>query len=282
MQHHFDWLDAEDDQPGAKLFDYPDLFREAADALSEEGHHHEALRFYEPLQQVRDYTDTSFFIAMASCYRAIGLVAEAEDCYQTIIEHDEGNVEARVHLAKMFEELGMPEQAFIYVNEVIELGRQAMEPTRKDGSAKAAIPAEVDSAMPTMLARAISRPGTRKSTVSLDAVERDILERNRDDNVRMLLIQLLGLQEQMLAGDEESTTHWLHAARGLIMDFRSNKLFFPWDKYIKFYGYSKEARRKALKAKTSEAIDEMEAMAGRLQGSLGQHLSIATHTTSPF
>jgi hypothetical protein len=38
----------------------------------------------------------------------------------------------------------------------------------------------------------------------------------------------------MLAGDEESTAQWLDAARSLILDFRSNKLFFPWDKYVKF------------------------------------------------
>ncbi|KAI9873850.1 MAG: transcription factor TFIIIC subunit tfc4 [Pleopsidium flavum] len=269
--HHFDWLDAEDDQPGAKIFDYPDLFREAADALREEGLYHEALRFYEPLQQVKDYTDTSFFIAMAMCYRAIGLVTEAEDCYQTIIEHDEGNVEARVHLAKMFEELGMPEQAFTYVNEVILLGRQDMEPTKKDRRvAAAAAAAADDSVMPTMLAHRISRSGGRRPTNSLSAVEKDALERTHDNSIRMLHLRLLGLQEQMLAGNEESTAQWLDAARDLILDFRSIKLFFPWDKYVKFYGYSKEARRKALKPKTSEAIDEMEAMAGRLQGSLGE------------
>jgi len=230
---------------------------------------------------VKDYTDTSFFTAMAKCYRAIGLVAEAEDCYQTIIEHDEKNVEARVHLAKMFEELGMPEQAFTYVNEVILLGRQDMEPTKKDSYVVAAAVADVDSVMPTMLARRISRPGARKPTTSINVAEKEALERTRDNNIRMLHLRLLGLQGQMLAGDEESTAQWLDAARSLILDFRSNKLFFPWDKYVKFYGYSKEARRKALKPKTSEAIDEMEAMAGRLQGSLDSRLGDRTQIEDP-
>jgi general transcription factor 3C polypeptide 3 (transcription factor C subunit 4) len=80
---------------------------------------------------VKDYTDTSFFTAMAKCYRAIGLVAEAEDCYQTIIEHDEKNVEARVHLAKMFEELGMPEQALRMSTRSYYLGGRTWNPQRR-------------------------------------------------------------------------------------------------------------------------------------------------------
>ena len=228
------------------------------------GLHHEALRFYEPLQQVKDYTDTSFFIDMASCYRAVGLVTEAEDCYQTIIKHDENNIEARVQLAKLFESLGMPEQAFTYLSEVMLL--------ENDKSAARPAVASADLAAPTMLAHCVSRPAARKRTTGLDVVEKAALDYTREENIRILHQRLLGLREQMLAGDDESTVLWLTTARDLILDFRSNRLFFPWDKYVQFYGYSKEARKKALKPKSSETLDEMEAMAERLQSSLGKLL----------
>ena len=259
------------------MFDYPDLFREAADALSEEGLYHEALRFYEPLQQVKDYTDPTFFTAMAKCYRAVGLVTEAEDCYQTIIEYDEENVDARVQLAKMFEELGMPEQAFTYVNEVMLLGRQHMEHSKKGRTATGPAVADHDASMPTMLARRTSRPGARKPTTTLNIAQKADLERARDDNVRILHLRFLELRRAMRAGDEESTIQWLDATRSLILDFRSNKLFFPWDKCIRFLGYSKEARRKALKPRTSEAVDEMEAMAERLRNTLGMNICTCAH-----
>lgn len=214
---------------------------------------------------------------MAKCYRAVGLVTEAEDCYQTIIEHDEENVDARVQLAKMFEELGMPEQAFTYVNEVMLLGRQHMDPSKKARTTAGEAEAETGSDMSTMLARRTSRPGARKPATSLNITEKADRERSRDDDVRMLHLRFLELREAMLAGDEGSTIQWLDATRGLILDFRSNKLFFPWDRYIKFHGYSKEARRKALKPRTSEAIDEMEAMAERLQNSLGMENCKCAH-----
>jgi general transcription factor 3C polypeptide 3 (transcription factor C subunit 4) len=256
------------------LFDYPDLFREAADTLSEEGLYHEALRFYEPLQQVKDYTDTSFFAAMAKCYRAVGLVTEAEDCYQTIIEHDEENVDARVQLAKMFEELGMPEQAFTYATEVMLLGRQHMDPSKKVRIATGAAVTEADSTTPTMLSHRTSRPGARKLKTNLSITDKVDLERTRNDTIRILHLHFLELREAMLAGNNDSTLQWLDAARGLILDFKSNKIFFPWDKYIKFQGYSKEARNITFKPRTSEAIDEMEAMADRLQNFLGMDNSM--------
>ena len=34
---HFDWLEPDVNQPGGKLLDYPDLFRDVADALRARG-----------------------------------------------------------------------------------------------------------------------------------------------------------------------------------------------------------------------------------------------------
>ena len=47
---HFEWLDPEDTELGAKVHDYADLFREVATNLKSFHEHEEALRYYEARQ----------------------------------------------------------------------------------------------------------------------------------------------------------------------------------------------------------------------------------------
>lgn len=266
-QVHFEWLDPDDDLPTAKLFDYPDLFREAADALRLTGNHNESLRFYEPLQQLSDYTDASFFMDMAVCYKALNLSAEAEDCYQTVIHNDDDNIEARVQLAKMYEELGMSERAVVYVNEVIAMGRieeASKAPKRSKRPKTAAATVTEPSAPTTTNASDPSRQQPRSS-----ASHKEAGEKVKEDRFHMLYSQMQGLSGGLGHGDEQATAEWMELAKILIQDFRSNKVFYPFDKYMRFFGYSKEARTRALKPKASQAVEEMEAMAGRLRISTG-------------
>ena len=72
---HFEWLEPSDDQSGAKIFDYPDLFREAARNLYDAALFVEALRFYQPLQQVPEYYDEACKEELEVCRSALGLRA---------------------------------------------------------------------------------------------------------------------------------------------------------------------------------------------------------------
>ena len=54
--------------------------------------YHEALRFYEPLQQVAEFADASHFDAMGTCYQALELYNEAEDCYKIVVENESENI----------------------------------------------------------------------------------------------------------------------------------------------------------------------------------------------
>ncbi|KAI9838563.1 MAG: hypothetical protein M1819_004872 [Sarea resinae] len=266
---HFGWLEPEQSEPGAKVFDYPDLFRDVADALSEQGLYDEALRFYEPLQQVGDYTDAAFYTAMAQCYRAAGLTSEAEECYQTIIENDADNINARVQLAKMYEDLGRSEEAFHYVNEVILLGRKDIaNQSIREGVSKVTTTEELAALIPTILPN--REKSKKRQGPSQTAAAKQERERIRDENVEVLYVRLQAVQDSMRAGDETAMKEWMATARELTDEFRTCKTLFPWDKYIKFLGYSAEARKRALKPKNSEAMDEVEAMAGRLQETLNR------------
>ncbi len=66
--------------------------------------------------------------------------------------------------------------------------------------------------------------------------------------------------DYMRAGDMDATEAWLEAAAALTDDFRSCKAFYPWDKYVKFMGYSGESRFHAV----TPLDADLTAMADRL------------------
>ena len=74
----------------------------------------------------------------------------------------------------------------------------------------------------------------------------------------------------MREGREEAMADWMSIARVMINDFRSAKVFYPWDKYIRFLGYTAEARKRATKSKNVDVMADMAEMADRLQVSLGR------------
>lgn len=219
--------------------------------------HNESLRFYEPLQQLSEYTDASFFMDMAECYRALGLSAEAKDCYQTVIHNDKDNIEARVQLAKMCEELGMSEQAVEYVHEVIALGRVevASKPPQRSRRAKTSGTSVAEPSPPTTM---VSGPIHQQPNDS--AGQKEAGEKVKEENFRKVYSQMQVLMGRLRTGDEQATIEWMKLANILIQDFRSNKIFYPVGRY---------ARTKALKPKAGRVLEEMDAMAGRLQVSTG-------------
>ncbi|KAI9825411.1 MAG: transcription factor TFIIIC subunit tfc4 [Thelocarpon impressellum] len=259
---HFSWLDPENDRPGAILYDYPDLFRETADALQATDDHHEALKFYEPLQQVDDYPDAQLYLQMGASYQGLALIDRAEQCYKTIIENDQNNVEARVQLARMCERLGMSEEAFTYANEVLLLTQ------RGDGARVGTVQGSYSQTDAFLPASVTSQNRITKKRARLTAEEREEHEIARKELIQMQYVKLQAVRSEMRRGDDAATEKWMKAAGVLIQEFRSSKVFYPWDKYVKFLGYTAEARKRASKSKSSEIVMDMEAMAERLQASI--------------
>ncbi|KAH0559240.1 hypothetical protein GP486_004247 [Trichoglossum hirsutum] len=260
--NHLAWLEPDDDGHGSKVYDYPDLFREAAEALNEAGFYKDALRFYEPLVNLDDYPDLEFYFRLAGCYRSAGHSKEAEECYQTIVANDEENIDARVSLAKLYEDLNMPEQAYAYVNEIILLRRQDKgTPTKRADHQGGG-----DWFAPARRASRIKRTGPPLATRE----QRRENERIRDENVRALYKKFQYLHPRARAGEEQILAEWMECSSDLIDDFRNSRVFYPYDKHMKFLGYSSAARKRALEGyrKRENILNDMEMMAERLQGSL--------------
>ncbi|EGE83291.1 hypothetical protein, variant 2 [Blastomyces dermatitidis ER-3] len=289
---HFSWLNPDDSSEGALLYDFGDLFREVGDALKDAKLYQDALQFYVPLQRTREYADTSLFMSMAECYIACENDEAAENCYLTVVEYDENDIEARAKLAKFYENLGLIEQALKYVNEAIELGRQESMPRRRrrfgsralqlarefrsteSGGAVMAtyegpIGAENEGWRSPTPSPSVSG-GLMTSTVPLSKKRRQAKEEYvSTDHIRYLYSKLLDLEAAMREGHEDATEDWLDIADALLRDFRSNRVFFPMQRHMMFLGYSREAQRKAGRLKSTTIMDEVEEMAGRLQATLG-------------
>ncbi|KAI9849713.1 MAG: transcription factor TFIIIC subunit tfc4 [Sclerophora amabilis] len=264
---HFAWLDRKDDQLGTKLFDYPDLFRESADALCDAGNYHEALQFYEPLQDVEAQLDITLYFQMAKCYRAMSLADEADQCYQTIIANDEKNIDARIELAKMYEEMNLPQRAFPYVNEVLLLRKE--EPRRRANEGMTTEPGQADSFLPTA-SGLHERSQKAHPRVSLSKEERMVREQEQDDAMHYQYMQLQGLRNKMREGDKASAVEWMAAASSLLNDFRNAKVFYLWEQYSQLLGSAPDVRKRPLKNQSSDSRTDLEAMTERLHDSLGQ------------
>jgi len=238
------------------------LYQEVADELREVGKAEEALLFYCPLQALPGFSDPLVHLHMGQCYLSINDHKHAEGCFQTVLQLDDSNIDARVHLAKLYEELGEHEQAFIYVNEVMTLQRDPGSNLRKPYHQTSDDAAEVDSLVPPKPERkSYHRP---KHLV-------DSTERTREEEIRAARLQELYTvtilqQDDMRAGNKDATSTWMDAARELIDDFRAFKQFYPWDKYVQFLGYSNTRRAPQLKDITPLDSD-LAAMADRISNS---------------
>ena len=215
--------------------------------------------FYEPLKQISGQaSDASLYVQMGKCFLNEELDLPAEECLQTAIQLDREHIEARMLLARFYEKMNEQEQAFIYVNEVLSLRRRQHHSTSQEESPNGVSSHNAQSFMPSKGPRSSYKPRRL-----VDPNERLIEEKKRAEQLQTQYYTLRRVRENMRHGDEGSTSAWMDAARDLTDDFRGFKTFYPWDKYVRFLGYSGDAR---LQAETPLDSD-LTAMADRLSRS---------------
>jgi general transcription factor 3C polypeptide 3 (transcription factor C subunit 4) len=220
-----------------------------ADALKQVGLFEEALRYYTPIQQTAEHADISFFMAMADCCMQLGKMEDAESCYLLVAEHDASHMESRVLLAKLYESLGMSEQAMKYVGEAVLIGRQEnrskrrRKDTRLEQLAIEFKMAESEplrsiapkpTQAPTLMA-APSAPGKGRAQPG---------EGTRTDDIQFLYAKLLELNPQVKDSVSVAIEDWLDIADALLRDFRNNRAFYPMDQGIFYWRKTQEPNQK--------------------------------------
>jgi general transcription factor 3C polypeptide 3 (transcription factor C subunit 4) len=262
LQAHFNWLEPENLSDKCQAIDYPDLFWATADSLQDSGFHQQALIFYQALHQTGKQTDPSLHLRMGKCYLAQKLNTQAEEFFQLAIQLDECNIDARVQLAKMYEDLNEQEQAFIYVSEIMKIRRMRDSEKRRRVGAEG-LSNNDDFYMPTKLKRKTCYAPRRL----VDPSERQKQESLRAERLQEQFAVMRLEQNGMRAGQEGPTLAWMEAAQDLIEDFRGFKTFYPWDKYVHFLGYAGVAQAQAQTGATPLDAD-LAAMADRLSHSI--------------
>ncbi len=227
------------------------------------------MEFYEPLTDIPEEATADLYLQLAHCFKGQKLQAQAEKYFQTTIQLDENNIEARMELAKMYESLGEQEQAFIYVNEVMMIqNRQSAQPMKQRKRGRRP---KVDESAPVQSKEtsghgsddegaALMKEHRHKKQRLADPVAKMEEEASRAEQLQCQYRTLRSQHEAMLNGNPEAAQVWMKAARDLTDDFRGVRSFYPFEKYVHFVGYKKKESR----AGADVPLDEATAMAERL------------------
>ncbi|KAL9579876.1 MAG: hypothetical protein Q9212_004837 [Teloschistes hypoglaucus] len=214
---HFEMLQPHDTALNARLYDFPDLFRDAADALRDAGLYREALDFYRPLQNMPDFADSSYHANMALCFQAVGSSVEAEECYRRFLsQRSKTQVD---ETGSKGESLDGRDCSILAVSRPESISNTAVLGTLVDGRLSG-------KSMP--LAMLIPPPSRRP----LKYREPDKLfqAKQHGENMRTLYRRTQELLSRARAGDAEALVQWMAAAHELVDDFGSHRGFYPHDR----------------------------------------------------
>ncbi|KAL9601111.1 MAG: hypothetical protein Q9219_002710 [cf. Caloplaca sp. 3 TL-2023] len=237
---HFELLEPGNASSDARLFRYPDLFREAADALCNVGFYQEALRYYAPLLLVMDFVDTSCYVAMAFCYKSIGLQAEAENCYRSIADLERKHPTTRVRLSPDAHDGALIRGRIALPGEGIESGA-----SDSVGVSRATAPS-------AMLLTRLS-----KNSLKRRDPEKRSWAQLHDEKIYTLYGRTQLLLGKVRNGDTEALLHWKAAAQELVEDFRSHRQFFPRDRSLRTWGKTTTSAVEALKDQVDQAMQDI-------------------------
>jgi general transcription factor 3C polypeptide 3 (transcription factor C subunit 4) len=291
--NHFEWLEPEDCDPGAKIFEYSDLFREVGDALREANEYEEALRFLQPLKITNAFSDTEFWLAIAASSYVCGNIEQARVCYEFAKESDELCGEARTQLAKIYKDMGRRGEALKNAREALEIGRRAiLRPQRRRYERREAREAREATeralkdthrvAIPSIESTAArlkpiewkdaqgrsrlifgnTRPGRDTKYEERAAKRRKMQQMSAEEadkyhtsNIQSLFSRLQEMAPGMRNGDVIARNTWLECADELIHDFRSNRVLYPAERHMRFEGFDPESRRRAFRKRWAKGED---------------------------
>lgn len=242
---HLAWLDPTESATAAAVEDFHGLLKDIANALFAAGQRSQARDYFELLRDSAYGQDPELLFNLGMCYVNVPDTGAAEDCFLRAIEFDEMAIDARVELARIYENAHEDEEALILVTEAIALQDLQGGPRNQPAD----ISEKMESGTPDADAQPGPRPGHRpgagvarryrpKRLVGADQRKRE--ERDRADELSRRYKEVRRLKKDIQSGDRGLIAEWEAAARDLVDDFRSFRKFYTWDKYVKYLGAAKE------------------------------------------
>lgn len=293
---HMQWLNPQDADIYAVFMDTPFVIKDLANELFEARRITTALEFYDLYRRLTGELDAEILVQQGKCHLEMEDQATAEECFIAAIEIDDDNIEARYELAQMYETNQEQEEAFLLVNEALQLERDQKRDARNNGEEDGDEQTKTRQkrVRQKVLRDRAARPKRARRVYirrMANKAQREKYEESVTNNFKEKYQRVLDLREQVKSGNKDAEEEWMTAAQDLVDDFRSFKEFYPWDKYLNFMGYGsffQENRRKREQlqhqqqeqeaqrqeadgdqdaADTAEPNNELEAMAERLQQS---------------
>ncbi|GAA5979094.1 hypothetical protein JCM10908_002802 [Rhodotorula pacifica] len=242
-QHHFDIVTAED------VAQFPELFGAIGEAFYERKMYDSALDVYQLMAENEETNGPAVWSKIGRCHQATGDFEAAKECYENVVEEEPNNMEAKLALAKILEQLGDPSRALQYIKDVI---------------ARRAAQSEADSEGADSRRR--NRRYISREERAAARTTRENAERERHAEFVLAFSRLQDLDEAVNSGDDDAITRWLEIASVLVDSFRSTRQLFPGDYRRKFTGVvSTFHGRRGRKTQAQRMDDEADQMANRLE-----------------
>ncbi|GAA6008607.1 hypothetical protein JCM11491_003366 [Sporobolomyces phaffii] len=245
-RRHFDLILEED------VREFPELFDAVGEAYKDRGMFDRALEMFTVITESEETNGASVWFKIGQCHAALGDYEDARECFENVIEEEPSNIEVKVSLARILENLGEPQKALSLIREVMTIRRQR---------------GQEDEDSPEAEAR--RRRRSYKTSEERKASHQDRLaaEEERKFEATAAFNRLAHLDPAVQRGDEDAVFQWLEIATRLIDSFRSTRQLFPSDFRKKFTGTvaGRPGRRRKGKDKEADLEDEADEMATRLQ-----------------
>lgn len=275
----------------------------------EKGLYGEAIKFYEAIWRAFDSHEPAFLLHMAQCYRSIDMPEKTVEFCDQVLELDPSNIQARNELSKVYELWNEPEKALSLIMEAARLSRtrpsqyaQAMgldglrdalkdvEDQPSEQNQKTLRDDEDGRTAITTPRRRQNRRGSLREAERAEELQTATSDQDtsRNENTASYKSRFVDTMPDLeevgalwqrlenassrlqLSDDQKSLRDWIEAAQRPIEIFLQQKVFFPADMHIRFYGYSDEAKRMAYmpQYKLDRHKSSLEADADRLYRSV--------------
>ena len=266
---HLQPLDPTTEDAFDEFQDWPDCLKEVGGGLLGRGKAQTALPYFLLYRRIAESNedvevDADVLVDQGRCYLILGDKETAEECFIAAIEVDDENIDGRYELAKMYESEQQKdgrEEALLLVNEAMNLEalRELKEKEERQRREFEKQLARRKKPRGPYRKRTQDELGEKRATRNRDPSKRRFMARRFIDDEKKKQAELLrdkemfkkyeemqSLRNQLAdsaAGAEDGDANeagfrsWSEFAADLVADFRSNKDFFPWEKYVQYVAH---------------------------------------------
>ncbi|KAJ3053845.1 transcription factor TFIIIC subunit tfc4 [Rhizophlyctis rosea] len=221
---HFKWLYE------ARVEDYGELYFDVGEAFMAKGFYADAVKVFELLTSSEESDGPAVWTKMGRCYRNLGNFEAAAELYTSVLEVTPEDVDVKLALAEVYEEMGDEDKALKLLAEVDEAARHETQPDEisdEDANASAEEDEPVAENTGEMIKTRRRKPQQPDRAVLLAE------EKERAKENRTWYRKAAALYEKA-RHDKIARAEYLLNLRKLLARFQNEKIFYPSERSTLF------------------------------------------------